>query len=117
MAASCSWVLQGEGPGLRRAGGRRSQNTTNHPASSDQPASGASAPCRVKRRNVKAVARAGPASGTETDTASAAYAVASIGRIPTLAPPAASSLRSMIAKAAMDAISSRRPAGIQSQCR
>jgi len=39
------------------------------PASSDQPASGASAPCRVKRRNVKAVARAGPASGTETDTA------------------------------------------------
>ena len=42
------------------------------PASSDQPASGASAPCRVKRRNVKAVARAGPASGTETDTALAA---------------------------------------------
>jgi len=33
------------------------------------PASGASAPCWVKRRNVKAVARAGPASGTETDTA------------------------------------------------
>ena len=42
------------------------------PASSDQPASGASAPCRVKRRKVKAVAKAGPASGTETDTALAA---------------------------------------------
>jgi hypothetical protein len=42
------------------------------PASSDHPASGASAPCRVKRRNVYAVARAGPASGTETDTALAA---------------------------------------------
>jgi hypothetical protein len=42
------------------------------PASSDQLASGASAPCRVKRRNVKAVAREGPASGTETDTALAA---------------------------------------------
>ena len=42
------------------------------PASSDHPASGASAPCRVKRRNVKAVASAGPASGTETDTALAA---------------------------------------------
>ena len=42
------------------------------PASSDQPASGASAPCRVKRRKVKAVASSGPASGTETDTALAA---------------------------------------------
>jgi hypothetical protein len=87
------------------------------PASSDQPASGASAPCRVKRRNVNAVARAGPASGTETDTALAAQAVASIGRISTLAPPAASSLRSMIAKAAMDTDSSRTAAGIHSQCR
>ncbi len=40
-----------------------------------------------------------------------------MGRTPTLAPPAASSLRSMIAKAAMDADSSSRAAGIHSQCR
>jgi len=40
-----------------------------------------------------------------------------MGRMPTRAPPAASSLRSMIAKAAMDADSSRSAAGIQSHCR
>ena len=45
---------------------------TTQPASSDQPARGASAPCRVNRRNAKAVASSGPASGTETDTAFAA---------------------------------------------
>jgi hypothetical protein len=87
------------------------------PASSDQPASGASAPCRVKRRKMKPVARPGPASGTETDTALAAYAVASIGRTPTLAPPAARSRRSMIAKAAMDTDSSTMAARIKSQRR
>ena len=42
------------------------------PASSTQPASRASAPWRVNRRNKIAVASSGPASGTVTDTAFAA---------------------------------------------
>jgi hypothetical protein len=45
---------------------------TTPPASSVQLASGASAPCLVKRRKVKAVPSSGPASGTETESALAA---------------------------------------------
>jgi hypothetical protein len=90
---------------------------TTPPASSDHPASGASAPWRVKRRKVKAVASSGPAKGIETDSALAAKEVASMDRTPTLAPPVASSLRSMKANAAMDAASAAMAAGIQSQCR
>ena len=90
---------------------------TTPPYSSDHPASGASAPCRVKRRKVKAVATSGPATGIETESALAARDVASMGRTATLAPPVSSSVRSIKANAAMEADSSAMAAGIQSQCR
>ena len=85
------------------------------PASSDQPASVAPAPCRLNRRKVKAVATSGPASGIETDSAFAAYVVASIRPTLTAMPPAASSRRSMIAKAAIEADSSAAAASTQAQ--
>ena len=87
------------------------------PTSKTQPASGASAPSLVKRRNVKAVPSSGPASGTETDSALAAKVVASMGRTPTWVSPASSSRRCMPARAAMDADSSTMAAGIQIQSR
>ena len=86
------------------------------PTKSVQPARDVSAPCSLKRRNVKAAPNSGPATGTDTESALAAKVVAIIGPVPTRLPPTPSRRRCIMAKVAMDDASSTIPRAIHDHC-
>src|ERR1700727_60480 len=72
------------------------------PTKSVHPARAVSAPCSLKRRNVKAAPNSGPATGTDTESALAAKIVAIIDRDPTRLPPTRRRRRCIMAKVAID---------------
>src|SRR6202050_2664028 len=94
----------------------RTTTAPNHEASPPtrrvQPARDVSAPCSLKRRNVKAAPTSGPATGTDTESALAAKVVAIIDEVRTRLPPTRSSRRCIKAKVVMDNTSRAIPRAI-----